>query len=114
MSDGKPTGALQNGAKPAPHTFSRSDLKYAVHTFDTMIKKYFGEVWHIKSDGEYKAVDWWCKSPLLVDTGIWYLIQAAQHRGAKRATGRIEVKEAGTVLRFILCYEPVKPEIIKP
>lgn len=87
------------------HTFTRSDIYQAKHFFSEAIKKYFGEVWNIKSDGEYKGVSWDCTSPLTFDMGIWNLCQMAKHKGAQRAAGRIEEMEQRSVLRFILFYE---------
>lgn len=86
------------------HTFTRSEIKLAQHIFENSIKKYFGEVWQIKSDGEYIGKSWDCRSVIAIDPGVWRLCQAAVHAGAIRAAGRIEAKEAGTVLRFIILY----------
>lgn len=87
------------------HTFTKSEIKLAADLFERRIKATWGEVWKIKSDGEYKGMAWDCESPLLFDTGIWQLCQRAKHSGARRAAGRIETREAGDILRFILFYE---------
>lgn len=89
------------------HTWTKSEIRKAEHDFAEMIKKHFGEVWRIKSDGQYVGCAWDCASPLLVDRGLWLLVQKAKHRGAKRAAGRIEDREAGSVLRFIIFYDGI-------
>lgn len=93
------------------HKFTRMEIYQAEHDLEAAIKKYFGEVWRIKSDGEYKGVDWWCYSPIAFYGGIWRLCQAAVHKGGKRAAGRIEVKEAGHCLRFMVLYDKKEGEI---
>ena len=93
------------------HVFSRKEIREAEHIFAKMIKAYFGEVWRIKSDGEYVGCAWDCRSMIAVDPGIWRLLQAVKHKGATRAAGRIETKEAGTVLRFIVFYNPTEPVV---
>ncbi len=95
-ADGEPLGSV--------YTFSRSDIRRAEHEFAENIRKYFGEVWRIKSDGEYLGVDWWCRHPVAFYGGLWRLCQVAKHKGAIRAAGRMEVREANTVIRFILLY----------
>lgn len=92
--------------KPTEHKWSRSEIRYAEHLFANAIKKYFGEVWRIKSDGEYRGCSWDCTSPLTLDMGIWNLCQGAIHKGAYRAAGRIETHKVGTVLRFIIFFNP--------
>jgi len=87
------------------HTFTKSEIHEAEHLFERRIKSVWGEVWRIKSDGEYKGIAWDCKSPLLFVNGIWTLCHRAKHQGATRAAGRIETREAGDMLRFILFYE---------
>ncbi len=87
-----------------PHTFTRSEIRQAEHEFAVMIKKHFGEVWRIKSDGEYKGVTWECRSMITLDAGLWRLCRAAIHRGAIRAAGRIDVKDAGDMLLFTIYY----------
>lgn len=90
------------------HTFTKSEIRLAVHLLEEAIKKYFGEVWSIKSDGEYKGVTWECRSPIAFDAGIWRLCQAARHRDATRAAGRIDVKDGGDMLLFTILYNPLK------
>lgn len=87
------------------YTFTRSDIHKAEHYFAQAIKKYFGEVWRIKSDGNYKGISWDCASPLTLDMGIWTLCQSAIHKDAKRAAGRIETHQQNTILKFIILYE---------
>ena len=94
-----------NGVLPR-HQFSKSDIRLAAHLFESAIKKYYGEVWQIKSDGEYKGVSWDCINPLHFDRGIWLLCQRAKHRGAFRAAGEIETRDSGYVLRFMLFFNP--------
>jgi hypothetical protein len=91
------------------HKFTRTEIKLALELLTKAIKKHFGEVWQIKSDGEYKGVTWDCRSPLLFDSGVWYLCQQAKHRGAFRAAGRIESRDTGHMLRFTIFYNP-KPD----
>lgn len=93
--------------KPATprHQFSKLEIKQAEHEFAEYIKRYFGEIWKIKSDGEYKGVYWDCLSMLSLDAGLWRLLHQALMRGATRAAGRIEVRDTGYLLRFILFYE---------
>ena len=86
--------------------FSRSDIKLAKHLFTDAIRKYFGEVWRIPSDGEYKGYSWECRSPIAFDAGIWRLCQSAKVKGAWRAAGRIETKDSGECLVFILFTNP--------
>lgn len=90
------------------HKFTRSEILQAEQDFSDAIKKYFGEVWKIKSDGEYLGCAWDCRSTLAIYGGLWRLLQSVIHKGATRAAGRIEVREAGTVLRFIVFYNKVK------
>jgi len=92
------------------HTFSRSEIKQAEHEFAEMIKKYFGEVWSPKSDGQYVGKSWDCRSMIAVDAGLWRLCQAAKHAGAVRAFGRIETKDVGSMLRFTIFFEKLKEE----
>lgn len=89
------------------HVFTRSEIKQAEHAFADMIKRYFGEVWKIKSDGEYVGSAWDCRSMIALDPGLWRLLQAVKHKGATRAAGRLETREAGTILRFIVFYDAV-------
>lgn len=91
----------------ATHIFTRSEIHRAEHLFAERIKKTFGEVWRIGRDGKYKGVNWVCVSPLQFDLGIWKLCQAARHRDAIRAAGRIESADTGHKLIFILLYESV-------
>lgn len=88
-----------------PHYFSRAEIKQAEHDFAEAIKRYFGEVWRIKSDGEYKGVTWDCTHPVSVLGGVWRLCQAAKHKGAERAAGKLELRDSGHLLRFIIFYE---------
>lgn len=100
-------------SSPNSHTFTRSEINLAKDIFEKSIKRYFGEIWQIKSDGEYIGKSWDCKSVIAFDPGVWRLCQAAIHAGATRAAGRIETKEAGTVLRFIIFYNKKKQEILE-
>ena len=63
-----------------PHQFSQSEIREAEHRLAHGIRKYFGEAWRIKFDGEYQGVSWDCRSPLLFDVGIWRLLQGVIHR----------------------------------
>ncbi len=90
------------------HTFSRSEIKLAAHLLEKEIIKNFGEVWKIKSDGEYKGKSWDCRSVIAFDGGIWRLVQSVRHLDATRAAGRIETHDVGTMLRFIVFYDPLK------
>jgi hypothetical protein len=90
------------------HRFTRSEVNECVEKLTQAIKKYFGEVHSPKSDGEYRGVSWECRSMIGVDSGIWRLCQAAVHKDAKRVFGKIEQREAGHLLIFILFYEPVE------
>lgn len=92
--------------QPVSHHFSRSEINLAAELFRKAIRRYYGEVWDIPWNGEYKGCAWDCRSPLEFDAGIWHLCQQAKHRGAFRAAGSIEQHEAGHVLRFILFYNP--------
>lgn len=93
-----------------PHTFSRSDMNLAVNVFEQAILKRFGEIHRPLSDAEWKGKAWDARSVLSFDPGTWRLVEAAIHAGAIRAFGKIEKREAGTVLRFILFYEQAKRE----
>lgn len=95
------------------HTFTRMEIYEAEHLFAKYLKRYFGEVWRIPSDGQYSGVSWDCTSPLLFDTGLWQICQTARHKGALRGAGRIERLKQDTILRFILFYErKIGPELI--
>jgi len=89
------------------HNWTRSELLEAKHEFTHLITSYFGEVWDIKSDGEYKGCIWDCMSPLLTPMGLWLLCMRVKHKGAVRAAGRMESHNVGTIVRFTLLYEPV-------
>jgi hypothetical protein len=89
------------------HTFSRSEFREAEHMFAEYIKRYFGEVWQIKSDGQYLAKSWDCTSMLLLPMGLWHLCQAVKHTGAVRAAGKLESVRVNTILRFTMAYESV-------
>lgn len=93
---------------PTRHYWTKKEIKEAEHDFAENIKKYFGEVWRIKSDGEYRGKSWDCTHPIQIVAGLWRLCQAVVHTGSPRAAGRIELREHGTVLRFIIFYEPEK------
>lgn len=95
------------------HVFTRSEIKFAEHLFEKAIKKYFGEVWRIKSDGDYLGCSWDAKSMLAIDNGLWYLCQRVIHKGATRAAGRIETKECNTILKFIIFYNSMEKGIIQ-
>lgn len=86
------------------HVFSRKEVIEAEHDFAERIKKSFGSVWSPKSDGQYVGVAWDCRHPVAVIGGLWRLCESAKHRGAVRAFGKIETREARTLLRFILFY----------
>ena len=87
-------------------TFTRSEIRLAKSLFGKAIKKHFGEIWRIKSDGEYVGYSWEARSMVAIDTGLWYLIQKAKFNGAYRAAGRIETKDSGDTLVFILFTNP--------
>ena len=91
---------------PISHTFSSSEIRLAEHLFEKEVKKIFGEIWKLKSDTECIGKSWDCRSVIAIDPGVWRLVQAARHAGATRACTRIEIREAGTVLRFIIFYNP--------
>lgn len=92
------------------HRFTRSEIRQAEHDFNEAIRKYFGGIWQIKSDGKYIGKAWDCRSMIAIYGGLWRLCQAARHDGAVRAAGRIEVKDTGSVLRFIIFYDRAKDE----
>lgn len=92
------------------HTFTRSELNLAVDLFQKEIIKFFGELWSPPEDAEYVGKEWICKSPIAFDGGIWRLVQAAKHAGAIRVFGKIEKRELGTILRFLIFYEQKKQE----
>lgn len=95
---------------PKSHVFTRSDVNLAANIFEQAILKRFGEIWSPKSDGQYTGKAWEARSVLAFDPGTWRLVEAAIHAGAIRAFGKIEKREAGTVLRFIIFYEKAKPD----
>lgn len=97
---------IRNGTAPIVHQFSRREVKQAEHLFSQMIIKHFGEHWKIPWNGNYKGVSMDLRSMLVVDNALWHLVQSAKHAGAKRAAGKIEAREAGHVLRFIIFYDP--------
>lgn len=93
---------------PISHTFSRSDIRLAAHLFEKEIKKIFGDIWKLKSDTECIGKSWDCRSMIAVDPGLWRLCQAARHAGATRAAPKLETRDGGTCLRFIIFYNPSK------
>lgn len=95
-----------------PHQFSRLEVYQAEHEFVDAIKRYFGEVWRIKSDGEYKGCTWDCRSPLIFDAGIWRLCTYARHHDARRAAPRLELIDSGHLLRFTILYDSLIPQMI--
>lgn len=86
------------------HQFTKLEIKQAAHEFEQNIVNYFGEVWKIKSDGEYRGVQWDCINMITMHQGLWLLVQRALHLGAIRAAGHIEVRDTGHVLRFTLYF----------
>lgn len=90
--------------------FTRKEITLAKHLFEKAIKEHFGEVWHIPSDGEYRGHSWECRSTLAFDAGLWRLCATAKVQGAWRAAGRIETKDSGECLVFILFTNPNKPD----
>jgi len=92
------------------HKFTRRDIKLAEKLFSDAIKKYFGEIWRIKSDGEYQGYSIECRSMVSLDPCIWRLCNSARVQGAFRAAGRIETKDVGTCLVFILFTNPKNAE----
>jgi len=90
------------------HTFSRSEVREAQHIFIETMKKYFGELWTPKSESEYRGKSWDCRSMIAIDPGLWRLCQMVKHTGSQRVFGKIEVKDAGSMLRFIIFYMPNK------
>ena len=88
-----------------PHTFSKKDINFAEYLFKAAIIKRFGEEWSPPSDGEYIGCSWQCRSPLAFDAGLWRLVEASIHRGAKRAFGKINVKDSGDMLEFVIFWE---------
>ena len=89
------------------HQFTKSEIRQAQHEFTVMMKKYFGDIWTPKTSAEYKGKSWDCRSMVSLDAGLWRLCQATIHTGAQRVFGKIEVKDSGHMLRFIIFYEPV-------
>jgi hypothetical protein len=87
------------------YTFTRSDIAEAEELFKRAIEKYFGEVWKLTINARYKGVDVSVRDPKDFRAALWHLCQGAKARGATRAAGRIEVKDVGTELRFILFYD---------
>lgn len=92
--------------QPAPHTFTKLEVKQAKHELATYIKRYFGEIWRIPSDGEYVGKSWDCTSMLILDAGLWRLMQAGIHAGAKRAAGTVVPVNSDTALRITILYNP--------
>lgn len=84
--------------------FTKSEIRLARNLFTEAIEKYFGTVWRIPNDGEYKGYSWECKTPVAFDAGIWRLCQTAKVKGAWRAAGKIEDK--GDTLVFLLFTNP--------
>lgn len=95
-----------------PYTFSRSDVNLAENVLQQAILKRFGEIYKPLSDAEWKGKSWEARSVLAFDTGCWYLVEKAKHAGAIRAFGKIERREAGTLLRFIIFYEEERADRI--
>jgi hypothetical protein len=89
------------------YKFTRLDVKQAEHEFAAMIKRFFGEVWRIPTDGEYKGLDGRIRSMVPLDNALWYLCQGVIHKGALRCAGRIELEDCGTTMRLVVLYEPV-------
>lgn len=94
------------------HTFTKSEIAQAQHEFIEHIKRNFGEIWTPKSDGKYKGKSWDCRSMITLDAGLWRLCREAVHTGSLRAFGKIEVREANTVLRMIIFYQPINEDLI--
>lgn len=93
---------------PNSHVFSRSDVNLAVNILEQAILKRFGEIHKPLSDAEWKGKSWEARSVIAFDPGCWNLVEQVKHTGAMRAFGKIEKREAGTVLRFIVFYEEAK------
>lgn len=90
------------------HKFSRLEIKQAEHEFAEMIKKHFGKVWSIPSDGEYVGCEGICRSMIMLDNNLWQLCQYAVHKGALRAAGRIQVIDSGHALKLTILFKPKK------
>lgn len=108
MPEEKPLSLLSANS----HTFTKSEIAQARHEFIEHIKRNFGEVWTPKSDGQYKGKSWDCRSMITLDAGLWRLCREAVHTGSIRAFGKIEVREANTVLRMIIFYQPINEDLI--
>lgn len=91
---------------PISHSWTRKEILQAGHDFEAMIKKSFGEVWKLPRSAEYVGKSWDCRTPIAVDAGLWRLVEAVRHAGGLRAAGRMELRDAGTTLRFIIFYNP--------
>jgi len=87
------------------HTFTRSELVEARDILVTGIKRYIGDLWNIKSDGEYAGCTWECTSPLLFDLGVWRLCQQVVHKGARRAYGKVEIVDSGSKIMFTVLFD---------
>ncbi len=92
------------------YTFTRKDRNLAEHLFRQAIIKRFGEIWTPKSDGQYIGCSWDCRSMLAIDGGLWRLVEAAIHKGALRAFGKIELRDSGTMLTFVIFWEKLNKE----
>lgn len=101
----KATGASPN---QSPHTFSRSEVNAAVRELEQAIRKHFGSVWSPKSDGQYlgKSID--ILEPSRFSDAAWVLCQFVRHSGRERAFGKVELREAGTLVRMIIFYGTIK------
>lgn len=104
-------GATGGTPEPTSHKFSRLEIYQATHEFEQMIKKHFGEIWKIKSSGEYKGKSWDCRSMITLDAGLWRLLQEARHAGATRVCGNIEIHDTGHMIRFIVLFDKEKETI---
>lgn len=94
--------------EPVSHKFSKSEIRQAEHEFAEMLKKYFGEITKPLSDGAWRGKSWECRSMVSLDAGLWRLCQQVVHTGSKKIFGKIEVRDTGHMIRFIVFYEPEK------
>lgn len=85
-------------------SFSKSQIAEAKYLFEQAILKYFGEIWNPPSDGEYVGCSWEARSLIPIDGGLWRLAMAVKHKGGTRVFGKIDTKDAGDTLVFILFY----------
>lgn len=101
------------------HQFTKSQIKECEELFSGLLVRYFGELWEPKSDAEYRGKVWDCRlapdpesksgalshlQRLYIDSGLWQLVQAAKHTGANRVFGKLELRDGGYLLRFLVFF----------